>query len=116
MLNERGEVSECTSANIFAVKSEKILTPPLNSGCLPGVTRAQVIALGGVREERVSVDRLRNADEVFVTSAIRGVVGVERLDGDARSVGPVTKRLRTAHRDEMQRRAKQIVAERRDPR
>jgi hypothetical protein len=44
------------------------------------------------------------------------VVGVERLDDDARSVGPVTKRLRTAHRDEMQRRAKQIVAERRDPR
>jgi len=39
MLNERGEVAECTSANIFAVKNEKILTPPLNSGCLEGVTR-----------------------------------------------------------------------------
>src|ERR1700692_2509073 len=39
LLNERGEVSECTAANIFAVKGGKVLTPPLNSGCLEGVTR-----------------------------------------------------------------------------
>src|SRR5258708_23192108 len=39
LLNERGEVAECTAANIFAVKNGKIYTPPLNSGCLEGVTR-----------------------------------------------------------------------------
>ena len=37
MLNERGEVAECTSANIFALKNSKILTPPLNSECLESV-------------------------------------------------------------------------------
>ena len=39
LLNERGEVAECTSANIFVVKDGKVVTPPLNSGCLEGVTR-----------------------------------------------------------------------------
>jgi len=115
-LDVQGDVCEGATTNVFVVEGGRVITPARGMGALPGVTRAQVIALGGVREERVSVDRLRNADELFVTSAVRGVVGIERLDDDARSVGPVTKRLRTAHRDEMQRRAKQIVAERRDPR
>jgi branched-chain amino acid aminotransferase len=39
LLNERGEVAECTAANIFAIKNGKIHTPPLNSGCLEGITR-----------------------------------------------------------------------------
>ena len=39
LLNERGEVSECTSANIFAATGGEVYTPPLDSGCLPGVTR-----------------------------------------------------------------------------
>ncbi len=43
LLNERGEVSECTSANIFSVHGREIWTPPLNSGCLPGVTRALLL-------------------------------------------------------------------------
>ena len=43
LLNERGEVSECTSANIFAARGRDVWTPPLNSGCLPGVTRAVLL-------------------------------------------------------------------------
>ncbi len=43
LLNERGEVSECTSANIFAVRGNEVWTPPLASGCLPGVTRALLL-------------------------------------------------------------------------
>src|SRR5258708_11828811 len=39
LLNERGEVAECTSANLFAVFGSEIVTPPLSSGCLPGITR-----------------------------------------------------------------------------
>src|SRR5579862_6095160 len=39
LLNERGEVSECTAANIFCVREGRVLTPPLSSGCLEGVTR-----------------------------------------------------------------------------
>ena len=43
LLNERGEVAECTSANLFAVRDERTYTPPLSSGLLPGVTRALMI-------------------------------------------------------------------------
>ena len=46
LLNERGEVSECTAANIFAVKGDKVLTPSLNSGCLEGVTRGGSLGRG----------------------------------------------------------------------
>src|SRR5260370_15341757 len=45
MLNDRGEGAESTSANIFAVKNEKILTPALNSVCLQGVTRVILIEI-----------------------------------------------------------------------
>src|SRR5438105_11833133 len=39
LLNERGEVAECTSANVFIARGDRVWTPPLSSGCLPGVTR-----------------------------------------------------------------------------
>src|SRR5207253_7578985 len=45
MLNERGEVAECSSANIFVVNGEMVFTPALNSGCLEGVTRGILIEI-----------------------------------------------------------------------
>lgn len=115
-LDVAGDVCEGAMTNVFVVEAGRVITPARGTGALPGVTRAQVISLCGAQEQHVSVERLRNAEELFVTSAIRGVAGVERLDGDARRPGPVTARVRAAHRDEMERRAKQFVAERRDPR
>ena len=47
LLNERGEVAECTSANIFCVRGGKVLTPPLSSGCLEGVTRSVLLEIAG---------------------------------------------------------------------
>lgn len=86
LLNEREEVSECTSANIFAVTGREIVTPPLNSGCLPGVTRAlllEEIALPGIRcVERTLMPRdLESADQVFVTSTTRDVLAVASIEG-----------------------------------
>ena len=46
LLNERGEVAECTAANIFCVRDGKVLTPPLSSGCLAGITRAVMLDIG----------------------------------------------------------------------
>ena len=46
LLNERGEVAECTAANIFCVSEGRVLTPPLSSGCLEGVTRGVVLDIG----------------------------------------------------------------------
>jgi branched-chain amino acid aminotransferase len=48
LLNERGEVAECTAANIFCVRGGKVVTPPLSSGCLEGVTRDTLLDIAGV--------------------------------------------------------------------
>src|SRR6185503_10615698 len=58
LLNERGEVSECTSANIFAVQGSEVWTPPLTAGCLPGITRAVLL-------EEVRVPGVRVSEKTF---------------------------------------------------
>ncbi len=81
LLNERGEVSECTSANIFAVLGGVTCTPPLTSGPLPGVTRLVMLRELGERiEERVLLpDDLYGAEEVFITSSTRELMPVARI-------------------------------------
>jgi branched-subunit amino acid aminotransferase/4-amino-4-deoxychorismate lyase len=88
-LDADGFVAEGAMSNVFIVDGGIAYTPPLGTGVLPGITRARVIAIGG-RERRFSVDELRAAAEIFVTSAVRGVVPVTRLDGIVRAAGPVT--------------------------
>jgi branched-chain amino acid aminotransferase len=86
LLNERGEVAECTSANIFAVKGDQVSTPPLFSGCLPGVTRA--LLLEEVRVPGISVAEqvlfpadLEEADEIFITSTTRDLMPAASVEG-----------------------------------
>ena len=86
LLNERGEVSECTSANIFIANGNQVWTPPLNSGCLPGVTRelllAEVHTPGiEVREKPPMLADLKAADEVFITSTTRDLLPVIEIEG-----------------------------------
>jgi branched-chain amino acid aminotransferase len=86
LLNERGEVCECTSANIFTVEGTEVWTPPLDSGCLPGVTRAlllEEIRVPGVRvrEKMLLPADLEAADEVFVTSTTRELLPVVSVQG-----------------------------------
>lgn len=81
LLNERGELSECTSANIFVVFGDRVFTPPLSSGCLPGVTREillQEIQGPGIQieEAELRLEHLEQADEVFISSTTRDVLSV----------------------------------------
>jgi branched-chain amino acid aminotransferase len=81
LLNERGEVSECTSANVFIARGAEVLTPPLDSGCLPGVTREILLAavhVDGIhiREATLAPEDLALADEVFITSTTRNLLPV----------------------------------------
>jgi len=101
MLNERGEVAECTAANIFAVKNGKVFTPPLSSGCLEGVTRGILFEIAGdagisVTEQTLLHDDLYQADEIFVSSTNRNVLGVGEIAGHkiAAVPGPITLRVR----------------------
>jgi branched-chain amino acid aminotransferase len=88
LLNERGEVAECTSANIFAVKEGKIFTPPLNSGCLEGVTRGILFEIAPeaglpLLQQTLRPEDLYSADEVFITSTNRNVISVAEIGGHA---------------------------------
>lgn len=105
LLNERGEVAECTSANIFAVKHGVTCTPPLSSGPLPGVTRAVMleelnVARAPVREQVLLPEDLYAANEVFITSTTRELLPVHEIAGKRISTGggswPVMHELQTA--------------------
>jgi branched-chain amino acid aminotransferase len=100
LLNERGEVAECTAANIFVVKGGKIYTPPLNSGCLEGVTRgilSEIAPEAGVSvvEQALRPEDLYDADEVFISSTNRNLLGVGEIAGHsiAKAPGPLTRQL-----------------------
>ncbi len=94
LLNEAGEVSECTSANIFIVRSNQIWTPPLStSGCLPGVTRGlllEEIHIPGLQimEHEVSISHLESSAGAFVTSSTRDLLPVLSVDGEELSQSP----------------------------
>lgn len=79
-LNTRGEVCEGTGSNVFAVIDGRIVTPPLRSGCLAGVTRELVLEWCGADEEDLAPAELAAAEEIFVTSSTRDVHPVSRID------------------------------------
>jgi branched-chain amino acid aminotransferase len=85
LLNERGEVAECTSANIFAANGNQVWTPPLSSGCLPGITRQVVLQetqSSGIRivEKPLTPAELEASDEVFITSTTRNLLPVLQIE------------------------------------
>ena len=94
--NTVGNLCEGTGTNVFVVRRGVVSTPPLSSGCLPGVTRALLIEWAEVVEEDLSIGVLTEADEVFVTSSTRDVqavhaVGEHTVPGGG--PGPVTEQL-----------------------
>lgn len=106
LLNENGEVSELTSANLFAVFGNEVVTPPLaSSGCLPGVTRAlllEAIRVPGitVREENLRPASLEKADGLFISSSTRDLLPVAHIEGlRIQQNDQVRARLHTAFRE-----------------
>jgi branched-chain amino acid aminotransferase len=106
MRNYQGELSECSTANLFVVKDGAALTPPLASGLLPGITRDFVFDIGRkigvhVREVVLRDDDLFSADEAFLTSTTREAVPIVTVDnraiGNGRP-GPITQALLTEFR------------------
>ncbi|WP_193214104.1 aminotransferase class IV [Luteolibacter marinus] len=83
--NTRGELCEAATANVFLVRDGCYATPPLSSGCLPGTMRARVMEQREVEERPLTAADLEAADEVFLSSATRGLVRVSAIDGKARA-------------------------------
>jgi branched-chain amino acid aminotransferase len=85
LLDEHGRVSECTSANLFAIFGQTVLTPPLDSGCLPGITREILLdslSLPGVSilERHLTPADLERSDAVFMTSSTRELLPVAEIE------------------------------------
>jgi branched-chain amino acid aminotransferase len=107
LLNEKDEIAEGAGSNVFVGKNGVLRTPPLDAGILAGITRDLVFELGRqvgveIREQPLLADDLLNADEAFITSTLKEVTPISRVD--ARVIGPgkpgaLTLRLQAAYRE-----------------
>lgn len=113
-VDEDGMVVEATQANVFAVLGGALVTPPLESGCLPGQTRAEVLALAheaglAPAERALPAEALLEAREVFLTASVLEVAPVIELDGvrigDGRP-GEITRKLHALYRQRAQAKAR----------
>lgn len=106
-VEESGPVLEASTSNIFIVKNGRVLTPPTHA-ILPGIMRARILSADDspvVEEGPFSSERLFDADEVFVTNSLVGVMPVAAVDGHAYSLreNPVTRKMmETCRRLELQ--------------
>jgi branched-subunit amino acid aminotransferase/4-amino-4-deoxychorismate lyase len=92
--NTVGQLCEGTGTNVFVVTGGRLLTPPLSSGCLAGVTRALVIEWAEAEEADLPLDALAGADEAFLSGTTRDVQPIRRVDGVElpSAPGPVTRK------------------------
>lgn len=101
LLNMEGEITEGPGENLFIVENGEIVTPPLSSGALEGITRNSVIDIArdmgiSVREETLTKERLLEADEAFFTGTAAEVTPIREVDehriGEA-GRGEITERI-----------------------
>jgi branched-chain amino acid aminotransferase len=110
MRNYKGELAECTQSNLFVVKHGAALTPPIDAGLLPGITREFLFEVGReagipVREAVLKDDDLFGAEESFLTSTTREVVPIVQVDDrtiGSGKPGPVTLALLDGYRRKAQ--------------
>lgn len=107
--NVDGQLCEGTGSNVFLVRDGRLLTPPLESGCLAGVTRELVLELAtgaglAVAEEGLPIGALAAADEAFLTSTTRELQPIGKVDGQplAEAPGAVTRQLQLLWRGLLQ--------------
>lgn len=92
--NTAGQLCEGTGTNVFLATMGRLLTPPLSSGCLAGVTRELLLEAGVADEAELAVEALVQAEEAFLSSTTRIVQPIRAVDGTAlpAAPGPLTKK------------------------
>jgi branched-chain amino acid aminotransferase len=117
MRNYKGQLAECTQSNLFIVKNGVALTPPLDAGLLPGITREFLFEVGAdvgitVRDAVLHDDDLLGADEAFLTSTTREAVPIVQVDDrtiGSGTPGPVTHALLDGYRRRAQELTRAVV-------
>jgi branched-chain amino acid aminotransferase len=117
LVNEKGEITEGASSNLFIVKKGKLLTPPLSMGLLPGTRRQLVVTLArrlGIpfAEKKLKPSDLKKADELFITSTLKDILPIVEFDGKKigrRCPGPVTLALRKEYEAQLRSRMKLVT-------
>jgi branched-chain amino acid aminotransferase len=103
LLDTAGHVSEGSTSNVFIVQGGAVLTPPTSCGALPGITRAVVLELLAERgvpvlERPIPARELAAADEVFLTSSLRGIAPIAAIDGRTLGApGPIARDMMDAY-------------------
>lgn len=102
LLNSRGDLSEGSLSNVFLVRNGELLTPDLDSGCLPGVARANVLRLAKeceieTREVCIPSHEIFMVDEIFLTNSVLGICSVSRIGQRDLVSGPITEKLKEAY-------------------
>ena len=107
LLSPQGHVSECTGENVFVLRNERLVTPPVSAGALEGITQDSVITIArdlGLEVEHANILRsdLYTADEAFMTGTAAEVVPIrsvdDRLVGDG-TPGPVTRKIQETYKE-----------------
>jgi len=105
LLDQSGDVSEAPGENIFLVKNNVLITPPLNSSALDGITRKSIITIAkdmglNSKVRKVSKNELKLADEIFLSGTAAEITPVIQIDKKrikASKVGNITKLLMTTY-------------------
>jgi 4-amino-4-deoxychorismate lyase len=99
LLNERGDVASAGRGNIFWRRGDRIFTPAHEAGCRSGVTRGFVLAHEKVEQGHYPAKDLEEADEIFITNSMRGIVSVNEVQGRRLKACPFADKLRAAYGD-----------------
>ncbi|MBI2067496.1 MAG: aminotransferase class IV [Deltaproteobacteria bacterium] len=109
LLNAEGRVTECAGSNIFIVLKGKLLTPPLEEGLLPGVTREVLLELAKklkipVQQKSLMIKNLKQAEEIFITSTLKKILPVHKFEGCRKKVpGTITTLLARSFQEYVER-------------
>jgi branched-subunit amino acid aminotransferase/4-amino-4-deoxychorismate lyase len=107
LLNRNGHATETAASNIFAVAENVLLTPPLASGCLGGITRGFILELAadiGIRTAQSDLPHkeLLLADGLFLTNSVREIQPIGTLDGHEINQSPLTLKIQETYRERVE--------------
>ena len=108
MLNTKDCVACASTANVFAIQNDQIVTPPIEDGVLPGITRSTILRIAAEQgvsctEETISSDELMRADAIFLTNSLIGLCPVSRLETKLFPAHSMLEHLQKLYEDDLNR-------------